>query len=55
MRKPYPSRERLRNMQRMMKLADPKATEVDVASLLDDRFVKKAYQEGIIDRAYATR
>ena len=54
-RKPYPSPERLRNMQRVMKLADPKAAEVDVASLLDDRFVKKADQEGLIDRAYATR
>jgi hypothetical protein len=34
------------------RLADPKAAEVDVESLLDDRFVKKADQEGIIDRAY---
>jgi hypothetical protein len=42
-------------MQRVMKLADPKAAEVDVVSLLDDRFVKKADQEGFIDRAYATR
>ena len=33
-RKHYPSPERLRNMQRMMRLADPKAAEVDVASLL---------------------
>jgi hypothetical protein len=54
-RKHYPSPERLRNMQRMMRLADPKAAEVDVASLLDDRFVKKADQEELIDRAYATR
>ena len=54
-RKPYPSPERLRNMQRVMRLADPKAAEVDVASLLDDRFVKKADQEGLIDRAYAAR
>jgi ABC-type nitrate/sulfonate/bicarbonate transport system substrate-binding protein len=54
-RKPYPSRERLRNMQRVMKLADPKAAEVDVASLINDRFVAKADQNGIIDRAYATQ
>jgi len=54
-RKPYPWPERLRNMQRVMKLADPKAAEVDVASLIDDRFVKKADQEGLIDRAYANR
>lgn len=54
-RTPYPSPERLRNMQRVMKLADSKAAEVDVASLIDDRFVRKADQEGIIDRAYATQ
>jgi ABC-type nitrate/sulfonate/bicarbonate transport system substrate-binding protein len=54
-RKPYPSVERLRNMQRVMGLADRKAADVDVASLLDDRFVQKADQEGVIDRAYAAR
>ena len=54
-RKPYPSLERLRNMQRVMKFADPKAAEVDVASLVDDRFVKKADQQGVIDRAYANQ
>lgn len=52
-RKPYPSVERLRNMQRVMTIADPKAAEVNVSVLLDDSFVKKADQSGIIDRAYA--
>jgi hypothetical protein len=54
-RKPYPSVERLRNMQRVMKAADPKAAEVDVAALVDGQFVRKADQEGIIDRAYRSR
>jgi hypothetical protein len=35
-REPYPSVERLRNMQRVMTIADPKAAEVNVAALLDD-------------------
>jgi ABC-type nitrate/sulfonate/bicarbonate transport system substrate-binding protein len=52
-REPYPSLERLRNMQRVMRLADPKAGDVDVATLVDARFVRKADQEGVIDRAYA--
>jgi hypothetical protein len=41
-RKPYPSVERLRNMQRVMTIGDPKAAEVNVSALLDDSFVKKA-------------
>jgi ABC-type nitrate/sulfonate/bicarbonate transport system substrate-binding protein len=52
-RKPYPSAERLRNMQRIMSIADPKATEVDVADLIDSRFVKKLDENGFIDAAYA--
>jgi ABC-type nitrate/sulfonate/bicarbonate transport system substrate-binding protein len=52
-REPYPSLERLRNMQRVMGLANPKAANGDVATLVDSRFVKKADQEGVIDRAYA--
>lgn len=54
-RKPYPSVERLRNMQRVMTIADPKAAEVNVSALVDDSFVKKADQSGMIDRAYAAR
>jgi ABC-type nitrate/sulfonate/bicarbonate transport system substrate-binding protein len=52
-RKPYPSAERLRNMQRIMSIADPKALEVDVTDLIDSRFVKKLDENGFIDGAYA--
>jgi ABC-type nitrate/sulfonate/bicarbonate transport system substrate-binding protein len=52
-RKPYPSAERLRNMQRIMKIADPKAMQVDVTDLIDSRFVKKLDESGFIDAAYA--
>jgi ABC-type nitrate/sulfonate/bicarbonate transport system substrate-binding protein len=53
-RKPYPSLERLRNMQRIMQIADPRAIGVDVANLVDNRFVKKLDESGFIDAAYAT-
>jgi ABC-type nitrate/sulfonate/bicarbonate transport system substrate-binding protein len=53
-RKPYASVERLRNMQRVMTAVDPKAAALDVAHLIDDRFVRKLDQEGFIDRIYAT-
>ena len=52
-RKPYPSVENLRNMQRVMRIADPKAAEVDVTSLIDYRFVKKLDESGFIDAVYA--
>ncbi len=52
-RKPYPSVEKLRNMQRIMRIADPKAAEVDVTGLIDERFVKKLDESGFIDAVYA--
>jgi hypothetical protein len=52
-RKPYASTERLRNMQRIMSIADPKALEVDVTDLIDSRFVKKLDESGFIEAAYA--
>jgi hypothetical protein len=52
-RKPYPSVENLRNMQRIMRIADPKAADVDVTDLIDDRFVKTLDEKGFIDAAYA--
>jgi ABC-type nitrate/sulfonate/bicarbonate transport system substrate-binding protein len=51
--KPYPSADRLRNMQRIMSGADPKAMEVDVTDLIDSRFVTKLDESGFIDRAQA--
>jgi len=40
-------------MQRVMTIADPKAAEVNVSALVDDTFVRKADDLGIIDRAHA--
>jgi ABC-type nitrate/sulfonate/bicarbonate transport system substrate-binding protein len=49
-RKPYPSVEQLRNMQKVMALHDPKVLGVKVEDLIDDRFVRKLDESGVIDR-----
>ena len=53
-RKPYPSVERLRNMQRVMALHDPKVLDLRVEDLIEDRFVRKLDENGVIDRLYST-
>ena len=51
-RKPYPSVERLRNMQRIMSLHDPKVLKVKIEDLIDSRFVRNFDESGFIDRTY---
>jgi ABC-type nitrate/sulfonate/bicarbonate transport system substrate-binding protein len=51
-RKPYPSLERLRNMQRIMSLHDSRVLEVDIDKLIDDTFVRKLETSGFIDSIY---
>lgn len=53
-RKPYPSVEGLRNMQRIMALHDPKVLGVIVEDVIEDRFVRKLDESGVIDRLYST-
>ena len=53
-RKPYPSVERLRDMQKIMALHDPKVLNVKVENLIEDRFVRKLDEGGVIDRLYST-
>jgi hypothetical protein len=53
-RKPYPSVERLRKMQTIMALHDPKVLNVRVEDLIEDRFVRKLDESGFIDRLYGT-
>jgi hypothetical protein len=45
----------LRNTQRVMKMADPRSAEFDLAQLVDDRFMKKIDGAGVVDRAYAAQ
>jgi NitT/TauT family transport system substrate-binding protein len=54
-RKPFPSLEGLRNVQRLMKLRSPKVGEVKVEDVLDNRIMRKLDESGFIDRAYAAQ
>jgi ABC-type nitrate/sulfonate/bicarbonate transport system substrate-binding protein len=54
MRKPYPCVERLRNMQNVMALHDPKVSSVQIEDLIEDRFVRKLDASGLIDRLYGS-
>jgi ABC-type nitrate/sulfonate/bicarbonate transport system substrate-binding protein len=53
-RKPYPTVERLRSMQKVMALHELKVLDLKVENVIDDRFVRKLDQSGEIDRLYST-
>jgi len=53
-RKPYPSVDGLRNMQRIMACHDPKVLNVRIEDLVDDRLVRKLDESGVIERIYGT-
>lgn len=53
-RKPYPSLEAMRNIQRLMKLRNPKMEKVRVEELIDDRILRKLDQSGFIEQLYST-
>lgn len=52
-RKPYPSLEGLRNVQRLMTLQNPRVANVRVEELIEDRFIRKLDQSGFMDRLYS--
>ena len=51
-RKPYPSVETLRKMQRVISMHDPRVGNLDIEDLIDDRFVGELDANGTIDRLY---
>jgi ABC-type nitrate/sulfonate/bicarbonate transport system substrate-binding protein len=51
-RRPYPSVDRLRNMQRMMAKARPHVISVNLETIIDDRLVRKLDVSGYIDQIY---
>ncbi len=51
-KKPYPSVEALRNIQRMMGLMNPKVTKVKPEDVIDARLVRKLDESGFIDGLY---
>jgi hypothetical protein len=52
-RKPYPSLEGLRNIQRMMATLNPKVARVKAEDIIDSRWVRKLDESGYIDALFA--
>ena len=53
-RKPYPSLAGLRNIQRLLKLQNPKVEKIEVEDLIEDRFLRALDQSGFIDKVLAS-
>lgn len=53
-RKPYPSIEGLRNVQRLMALHNPNVANLRVEDLIDTRFIRKLDESGFMDRLYSS-
>jgi ABC-type nitrate/sulfonate/bicarbonate transport system substrate-binding protein len=54
-RKPFPSLDGLRNVQRMLKTRNPKIGEIKTEDVIDARIMRKLDESGFIDRAYAAQ
>ena len=52
-RKPFPSIDGARNVQRLMAIYNPKVAKVRVEDITEDRFVRKLDESGFIDRLYS--
>ena len=52
-RKPYPSLDGLRNIQRLMKTRNPKMADTKVEDLIDSSFVRRLDQSGFFDQLSA--
>ena len=52
-RRPFPSVEGLKNIQRLMKSRNPKMAELKVETLIDDRFMRRLEESGFIDKLYS--
>ena len=53
-RKPFGSLEGLRNVQRMLKMRNPKIGEVKAEDIIDNRIMRKLDESGFIERTFAT-
>jgi ABC-type nitrate/sulfonate/bicarbonate transport system substrate-binding protein len=54
-RKPLASLEGMRNLQRLLKLRNPKIGELKIEDVVDNRIMRKLDESGFIDRAYAAQ
>ena len=53
-KKPFPSLDGLRNIQRLMKLRNPKMGNAKVEDLVDDQILRRLDESGFIDKLFAT-
>ena len=53
-KKPFPSLDGLRNIQRLMKLRNPKLGNAKVEDLVDDQILRRLDESGYIDKLFAT-
>ena len=54
-KKPYPTVEGLRNIQRLMKLRSASVEKVKAEDMIDDRILRRLDQSGFIDQTYAAQ
>lgn len=52
-KKPIPSIDGLRNIQRLMKLRNPKLGNIKVEELVDDQILRRLDESGYIDKLFA--
>lgn len=53
-RKHYPKFESLKGVQKIMALHDPRVLNLKIEDVIDDRFVRKFDEDGLIDRLYSS-
>ena len=51
-RKPYPSLEGMKNIQRLARLREPRFGNINVESIVDDSFMRRLDSSGFLDRVY---
>ena len=51
-RKPYPAIEGMRNVQRLLKVQNPRIADVNLDELIDNRYIRKLDESGFFDRIY---
>ena len=52
-KKPFPSMEGLRNIQRLMRQRNPKLGDIKVESLVEDSILRRLEETGYIDKLFA--
>ena len=52
-KKPFPSMDGLRNIQRLMKLRNPKMAGIKLEDLVDDQILRRLDDSGYIDKLFA--